>query len=123
MKRHVIHTEDFSSDCEKFIQKRKLSLKDFEEFKDELAKNPTQGDIIPGTGGIRKTRLKSVSKGKRGGFRVCYLDVEDKIVLFLLSIYQKNEQEDLTPAQKTELKSLSEYLKRSLKNEQAIQKP
>ncbi|MBS4167244.1 hypothetical protein NEOC65_002350 [Neochlamydia sp. AcF65] len=48
-----------------------------------------------GSGGIRKARLKSTSKGKSGGFRVCYLDTEDRAILVLLSIYSKNEQENL----------------------------
>jgi hypothetical protein len=59
--------------------------------------------VITGTGGIRKARLKSASKGKSHGFRVCYLDIEDKLILFLLFIYAKNEQEDLSQEEKREL--------------------
>ncbi len=44
------------------IEKRKLLSKDFENFKDYLAKNPAGGDLIIGTGGIRKTRLKAPFK-------------------------------------------------------------
>ena len=90
-----------------------MTLEDFEDFKKNLTENPEQGDMIPGTGGIRKTRLKSVSKGKRGGFRVCYLNIEDKLILFLLFIYPKNEQENLSQQEKPELKQLSETIKRS----------
>lgn len=70
--------------------------------------------MIPGAGGIRKTRLKSATKGKRGGFRVCYLNVEDRLILFLLFIYSKNEQENLSQIEKAELKRLAEAIKRSV---------
>lgn len=66
------------------------------DFKKSLAENPEQGDVITGTGGIRKIRLKSASKGKSGGFRVCYLNIEDQLILFLLFIYAKNEKENLS---------------------------
>jgi len=69
--------------------------------------------VIPGTGGIRKARLKSASKGKRGGFRVCYLNIEEKLILFLLFVYPKNEQENLSSQEKIELKQLVEIIKRS----------
>jgi hypothetical protein len=69
--------------------------------------------VIPGTGGVRKTRLKSANKGKRGGFRVCYLDLEEKLILFLLFVYPKNEQENLSPAEKGELKLITESIKKA----------
>jgi hypothetical protein len=56
--------------------------------------------------------LKSASKGKRGGFRVCYLNVEDKLILFLLFFYPKNEQENLSPSEKKELKQIAEAIKK-----------
>lgn len=117
MKRQIVQAEDFTNEIEDLIKKRKLSKKDFDDFKNDLAQNPEQGDIISGTGGIRKTRLKSVSKGKRGGFRVCYLDVEDRLILFLLFIYAKSDQENLSPAEKVELKQLANALKGAKKNE------
>lgn len=117
MKRYLIQTKDFEDTIEKLISKRKLIREDFEDFKKCLAENPSQGDIIPGTGGIRKTRLKSATKGKRGGFRVCYLDIEDKLFLFLLFIYPKNEQENLQESEKSELKQLSEAIKKRVRNE------
>lgn len=51
------------------IAKKKLVEDDFEDFKKKLIENPKQGDVIPGKGGVRKTRLKAANKGKRGGFR------------------------------------------------------
>lgn len=54
MKRHLIQTRDFEDAVENLIDKRKLKRQDFEDFKKALAENPEQGDVIPGTGGIRK---------------------------------------------------------------------
>jgi len=69
--------------------------------------------MIPGTGGVRKTRLKSASKGKRGGFRVCYYfhDVGSG-ELYLIALYAKNEQENLTSDEKKELKAFANTIKR-----------
>jgi hypothetical protein len=72
------------------------------------------GDLIIGTGGVRKTRLKSANSGKSGGFRICYYLLTQDHELFLLLIYPKNIQEDLTTQQKKELKELTNYLKRNI---------
>lgn len=112
MKRRLIQTSDFDDAITHLIAKRKIKKEDFENFKKNLAENPEQGDLIVGTGGIRKTRLKSASKGKSGGFRVCYLNIEDRLLLFLLFIYSKNEQENLSQAEKAELKQLADAIKK-----------
>ena len=114
MKRHIVQTTTFEKEIISLIAKRKLSAEDFEDFKKSLTENPEQGDVISGTGGIRKTRLKSISKGKRGGFRVCYLNIEGKLILFLLFIYPKNDQENLSQQEKIELKQIADAIKRSI---------
>lgn len=113
MKRELVQTKIFEKEINDLIAKNKLSRDDFENFKKKLVENPKQGDVISGTGGVRKTRLKSASKGKRGGFRVCYLDLEEKLILFLLFVYPKNEQENLSPAEKVELKQIAESIKKA----------
>jgi hypothetical protein len=113
MKRELVQTKIFEKEISNLIAKNKLSRDDFDNFKKKLVENPKQGDVIPGTGGVRKTRLKSATKGKRGGFRVCYLDLEERLILFLLFVYPKNEQENLTPAEKAELKQISESIKKA----------
>lgn len=117
MKRYIVQTESFQEDVASLIEKRKLKEEDFDSFKKSLVQNPKQGDVITGTGGIRKARLKSASKGKSGGFRVCYLDIEDRLILFLLFIYAKNEQEDLSQVEKKELKQIAEAIKARFANE------
>lgn len=114
MEREIIPTTHFSKIRDRLLKKRQLLLEDYDEFKEELAKNPELGDVIPGTGGVRKTRLKSASKGKRGGFRVFYFyyQVEQKIYLF--HILAKNEQENITEDEKKLLRSFADHFKRGL---------
>lgn len=85
---------------------------DFDDFKKQLAENPEMGDIIQGTSGVRKARLKSASRGKSGGSRICYYDVTSKNSIYLLLIYTKNQQEDITTDQKKVLKELVYRLRR-----------
>ena len=77
-----------------------------------LVLRPEAGKIIPGSGGLRKIRWKSSGSGKRGGLRLIYSwDVqEDRI--YMLLIYKKSKQEDLTPSQ---LKILQNLVKEFLK--------
>lgn len=94
------------------ISQRKLTEDDYEDFEKRLVANPDEGEVIQGTGGVRKTRLKSISKGRRGGFRVCYCDVPEKGKLFLLAIYPKNVKEDLSQEEKDLFKILVVRLKK-----------
>ncbi len=117
MNRRIVQTKDFEDEILNLIKKRKLSSVDFEDFKRNLAANPEQGDVIAGTGGVRKVRLRSTAKGKSGGFRVCYLNIEDRLIIFFLFIYSKNEQENLTQMEKVELKQIVEAIKKRIRNE------
>jgi hypothetical protein len=76
-----------------------------------LAANPKKGDVIPGLSGLRKVPLKGMGKGKSGGFRVDYLDVEKVQKIYFLILYPKNLKEDLTPEEKQMLRSKIEKLK------------
>lgn len=85
-----------------------LSSEDFRLFQAELMSNPKQGDVIQGTGGLRKIRVASKAKGKRGGSRVIYYFLDGKSRFYLLTIYGKNEMSDLTADQKKQLKAFME---------------
>ncbi len=112
MKRLVVQTRKFSSVVDGLIAQNKVRQEDFTDFEKHLIEHPDDGDVIQGTGGLRKTRLKSASKGKSGGFRVCYLDVPEKEKLFLILIYAKNEQEDLSGEERKMLRALVDQLKK-----------
>jgi len=73
-----------------------------------LVLHPDTGSVIPGSGGLRKTRWSLAGRGKRGGVRIIYYwaVVQDKILM--LFMYAKNEQDDLTPEQLKVLRKLIE---------------
>ena len=89
-----------------------LLQEDYDLLKRELAENPEKGDLLTGTGGVRKVRLKSSSKGKSGGFRVCHFYYVLGEAVYLLFVFQKNEQENLSTSQKKALKSITDAFKR-----------
>lgn len=78
------------------------------EIIDTIAANPLAGDEMPGTGGARKLRFaaKSKGRGKSGGYRVITFYSGLDIPAFLLTIYAKGEQDDLTQDQKRRLKTV-----------------
>jgi len=66
-----------------------------------IAENPLVGDIIQGTGGLRKIRWQSNAyTGKRGGLRVIYYYHDVKMPIFLFTVYKKNNKESMTLAEK-----------------------
>jgi hypothetical protein len=76
-----------------------------------VADKPEIHPIVSGTGGVRKARWGRQGKGKRGGVRVIYFFRSTSDVVYFLDIYEKNEKEDLTPADKRELKELVSRLR------------
>lgn len=85
-----------------------LSDDEYSEFQRYLAINPTAGDVIQHTGGLRKMRWSANGKGKRGGVRVIYYHVTADAQIRLLLIYRKGIQDDLTEQQKKILCKLNE---------------
>jgi hypothetical protein len=69
---------------------------------DLVAYEPTCGDIIPGSGGLRKVRIGRDGIGKRGGTRVVYYFYNEDFPILLLALYAKNEKSDLTTAERRE---------------------
>ena len=73
-----------------------------------LARRPDAGDVIRGSGGIRKVRWGGSGRGKRGGLRVIYYWWMAKDRISMLLVYPKNEQDDLTADQVKLLKKALE---------------
>ena len=80
----------------------------YAEFQQYLAVQPDAGDVIQGTGGIRKVRWTLPGTGKRGGARVIYYWRTAENQLLMLLVYKKTRQDDLTPSQKRTLRSIVE---------------
>lgn len=75
-----------------------------------VAAFPKAGDLIKGTGGVRKLRWRRGGKGKSGGVRVIYYFHSECMPLYLLTVFAKNERADLSQAERNELASLVETL-------------
>ena len=69
-----------------------------EEFIGWIADHPEAGDVIPGTGGLRKVRWARAGMGKRGGSRVIYLLRLARGEVVLLLVYAKAKFDNLSPA-------------------------
>ena len=75
-----------------------------------LAANPTAGDLIPGTGGVRKLRWKLEGRGKRGGARIIHFFHSADMPLFLLTAFAKNERADLSQEDRNGFRKLTKLL-------------
>ena len=69
------------------------------ELENELLQNPDKDDLIQGTGGFRKIRMKLPGRGKSAGARVVYFHLRDRAVIFLFLLYTKSGQSDLSAEQ------------------------
>jgi hypothetical protein len=77
---------------------------------DYLARNPMAGDLIPGTGGVRKLRWALEGRGKRGGARVVYYYHSAAMPIFALTAYAKNERADISQAYRNDFRRLTALL-------------
>lgn len=75
-----------------------------------LAAHPAAGDIMQGTGGIRKLRWSAKGKGKSGGVRVIYYHHNKSMPLFLLTVFGKGEKANLTKSERNDLVSLTSLI-------------
>jgi hypothetical protein len=88
--------------------KELLSDEAYAQFQQCLAAHPQMGDVIQGTGGLRKVRWAVSGSGKSGGARVIYFHVSADSQIRLLLIYRKGVKDDLTPAEKKVLRNLNQ---------------
>ncbi|MEO6093366.1 MAG: type II toxin-antitoxin system RelE/ParE family toxin [Novosphingobium sp.] len=79
-----------------------------------VATNPEGGDVLQGTGGVRKTRLAGRGKGKSGGYRIVWYFGGDDIPVFLLTVFGKGEKANLSQGERNALRSLTATLRGSL---------
>lgn len=69
-----------------------------------LSENPDAGDVIRGTDGCRKVRWAGRGKGKSGGYRTITFFAGESLPVYLLAVYSKGAQENLTKGERNELK-------------------
>ena len=91
-----------------------LTDEDLRRLEWSLLENPKVGPVMRGTGGIRKVRFAFENRGKSGSVRVIYIDFEIYEKIYLLSVFAKADQENLTQAERNGLKKLVEILELDL---------
>jgi mRNA-degrading endonuclease RelE of RelBE toxin-antitoxin system len=107
----VAETPEFTKQAEKlFTEEQVEALKMF------LSVNPLAGDVIKGSGGVRKLRWQSKQRGKRGGARVIYFYYDERLPLTLITAYGKNEKDDLSAGDLRAAAMLAEAIKGSLEH-------
>ena len=97
----VIETHEFIA-----ITRKMFTDDDRDDLVSYLAFNPMAGDVIAGTGGVRKLRWSLAGRGKSGGARVIYYYHDERIPLHLLTAYAKNEQVNVSHAARNAFKTM-----------------
>lgn len=106
----VVETKPFSRRADELLSREeRLDLIAY------LASHPMAGDVIPGTGGIRKLRWQIKGKGKSGGARVIYYTYDEAQPIFALLIYGKGQAEDLSSDEKRTLSKIAAEIKAAAK--------
>ena len=76
-----------------------------------MLENPKAGDVMKGTGGLRKVRFAFPGSGKSGSVRVCYIDIEGVLEIHLIDVFAKNEKENLSKAERNAIRIVVEQIK------------
>ena len=97
----VVETSEFIRDAESLLTgQERFDLIAF------LAMNPEAGDVMAGTGGVRKLRWGIGARGKRAGVRAIYYYHSSAMPLFLLNVFSKNEKLNLSMAERNVIRRL-----------------
>lgn len=91
-----------------------LTDDDLRRLEDLILENPELGDVMQGTGGLRKLRFSFSDRGKSGSSRICYINIVRKEKIFLITAYPKNVKDNLSKAERNNIKQLVEILKSSV---------
>ena len=106
----VIETESYL----RAAKDAKMSEDEMASAVELVATDPESGDVMQGTGGVRKARLAGRGKGKSGGYRVVWYYGGGDIPVFLLTVFGKGEKANLSQGERNALRSLTATLRKSL---------
>lgn len=112
MKRQFIYTDEF----DKIWRREKIGTTRLLELEQELLENPKAGDVIQGSGGLRKLRLGSEQSGKRGGLRILYVDFQEYSKTYFITLLNKRDTENLSQKEIKEIRNLILELKQNAKD-------
>jgi hypothetical protein len=104
----VVETKAFAASA-----KGRMKRQEVDALIDLLAVEPECGDLIQGTGGLRKVRFAVGGKGKSGSVRVVYYFHNDTMPVFLLTVFAKNEKDNLSKAERNALAKVAQMLRES----------
>jgi hypothetical protein len=96
----VAELEDFRGDA----AAAGMSEEEINDLIVTVSADPQIGDLMVGTGGARKVRMAGRGKGKRGGYRVITYFAGDDIPVFLISVFAKGDRDNLSKAERNELR-------------------
>ena len=94
---------------------KELGLNDFDlrQLETFLCEHPDSGDIMQGTGGVRKIRWALEGRGKSGGARIIYLDILCSAHIYLLTVFPKNEKINLSKEERNNIYQLVSAIKKA----------
>jgi len=105
MKITVAETKEFHSKIIGLLNEAERDV-----FIHHISGNPKAGVLLKGTGGIRKIRWQRSGMGKRGGIRIVYYYYNNDMPLYLLTVFSKNEKDNLSKAESNNLAKLAKLL-------------
>ena len=111
--REFVATDDFNDAWAKLG----LDDNDLAMLQIELLNNPQAGDMVKGSGGLRKVRFALSGKGKSGGARVVYVDFAAYETICLIDVYSKKDKSDVSAAELKIIKKLIAEIKNSVKGD------
>ena len=101
----IIELNEFSN-----FAKKHLSIEEHNYIINYIAANPEKGDIIQGSGGLRKLRFAIKNKGKSGGIRVIFFYHNDDMPVFLITAFLKSDMANISKASCNEFKKMTELI-------------
>ena len=110
----VIEMPEFLSATRKLLDDQERA-----DLVDHMARNPEAGDLVQGTGGVRKLRWALEGRGKSGGARIIYFYHNAGMPLFLLTAYAKNDKANLSQADRNGFRTLTKLLVESYEKAKA----
>ncbi|OFZ85148.1 MAG: addiction module toxin RelE [Betaproteobacteria bacterium RBG_16_66_20] len=109
----VAETPEYLGSAEKL-----LPAADRMDVVEYLAANPKAGDLMQGAGGVRKLRWARGGRGKSGGVRVIYYFHSEAMPLYLLTMFGKNERDNLSKAERNDLAGMVRTFKAIVEKKQ-----